>query len=440
MTYESTVTTPARQRLFSRDLAVSDPEIARRLAAETNRQLAQLELIAPKNYMSRAVFQAHSSIVSLTSVEGYPGRRMHAGMANLDAVERLAMERAGQLFGCGYANVQPHSGTQANQAVFFALLKPGDKVLSLALKAGGHLSHGLRSNMSGRWFDVVEYGVRGETGLIDYEEAERLAHEHRPQLIITGGSSYPRVIDFARLREIADSVGARLLADIAHIAGLVAGGVHPSPFPHAHVVTTTTNKNLRGPRGGLILTQDPGLGKRLDAAVFPGVQGGPLPELVCAKAVAFGEALQPEFADYARLVLENSRTLCRVLQERGFRIVTDGTDSPLALVDLRDHGITGDMAERSLEAAGITCNRNLVPGDTEGPFTTSGLRFGTSAVTTRGMVPQDMAVVAATIADLLDGVVRHPDDTAVTEKAAACVVAEIASRLPFHVPSAREEV
>ncbi|MFB1043314.1 serine hydroxymethyltransferase [Streptomyces chrestomyceticus] len=428
------MTSAGNTSLLTRELATSDPEIAERIARESARQLHQLELIAPKNYMSRAVFEAHSSIMSLTSVEGYPGRRMHAGMAHLDVVENLAMDRAGKLFGCCYANVQPHSGTQANQAVFFALLRPGDRVLSLALKAGGHLSHGLRSNQSGRWFDVMEYGVRPDTGLIDYAEAERLAHTHRPQLIITGGSSYPRSIDFARLRAVADSVGACFLADISHIAGLVAAGVHPSPFPHAHVVTSTTNKNLRGPRGGLILADNLELGKRLDRAVFPGVQGGPLPELICAKAVAFGEALEQEFTTYAESVLANARTLCAVLQERGYRIVTDGTDTPLVVVDLRDKGITGDAAERSLEAADITCNRNLVPGDPEKPSVTSGIRFGTSAVTTRGLRPPQMRVVASVIADVLDRLAHRPGDTGAAERTAAATVRDIAGQLPIHLP------
>jgi glycine hydroxymethyltransferase len=418
---------------FSAHLDERDPDVARRLAAESQRQQQQIELIAPKNYMSRAVFQAHSSVVSLTTVEGYPGKRMHAGMDNLDAIELLAVERARQIFDCGYANVQPHSGTQANQAVYFAFLEPGDLVLSLALKAGGHLSHGLRANMSGRWFRSAEYDVDPDTGLIDYDAAERLAGELRPKLIVTGGSSYPRVIDYARLRAIADSVGALLLADIAHIAGLVAGGVHPNPFPHAHVVTSTTNKSLRGPRGGLLLGHEE-FARKLDRAVFPGFQGGPIPELMCAKAVALGEAAEPAFADYAGAVLDNARTLAAVLAERGYRIVTGGTDTPLVVVDLRPQGLSGADAQRALEAVGIVSNRNLVPGDTAGPAVTSGLRFGTSAVTTRGFRRAEMSVVAGLIADMLDGPVRSATGDVSTSRLTAKVVRELTARFPVGLP------
>jgi glycine hydroxymethyltransferase len=419
----------------SSPLEERDPHVATRLLAELDRQQRQIELIAPKNYMSRAVLQAHSSVVALTTIEGYPGKRMHAGMANMDAIEQLAIERARDVFRCGYANVQPHSGSQANQAVYFAFLEPGDQVLSLALKAGGHLSHGLRSNLSGRWFRTAEYDVDPDTGLIDYESAQRLAKQLRPRLIVTGASSYPRVIDYARLRSIADSVDAILLADIAHVAGLVAAGAHPNPFPHAHVASTSTNKNLRGPRGGLLLAHEE-FAKTLDRAVFPGIQGGPIPELICAKAVAFGEAAEPEFVDYGHAVVDNARTLAAVLIERGYRIVTGGTDTPLVVVDLRPQGLTGADAERCLEAVGITCNRNLVPGDTAGPTVTSGLRFGTSAVTTRGFRRAEATVVAGLIADVLDGLVHSPTGNAATERLTAEVVRELAAQFPTSLPGA----
>lgn len=418
---------------FSADLDERDSEVASHVSAESARQQWQIELIAPKNYMSRAVFQAHSSVVALTTIEGYPGKRMHAGMANMDAIELLAMARARQVFGCGYANVQPHSGSQANQAVYFAFLEPGDLVLSMALKAGGHLSHGLPSNLSGRWFRTAEYDVDPVTGLIDYDAAERLAEQLRPKLIVTGGSSYPRVIDFARLRAIADSVGAILLADIAHISGLVAAGVHPSPFPHAHVATSTTNKNLRGPRGGLLLAHEE-FARKLDKAVFPGIQGGPLPELICAKAVALGEAAGEEFVDYAHAVLDNARTLAAVLTERGHRIVTGGTDTPLVVVDLRPQGLSGADVERALQAVGITCNRNLVPGDTAGPMVTSGVRFGTSAVTTRGFRRAEMTVIAEVIADVLDRLVWTPSGDPEAERLAAKIVREMAAQFPIAFP------
>jgi glycine hydroxymethyltransferase len=417
------------RRFFADELAASDPTIEAAIRREERRQRSQIELIAPKNYMSRAAREALGSILSFTSVEGYPGRRYHAGTINLDAVESLAIERACELFRCSYANLQPHSGTQANQAVFFALLEPGDTVLSMDLNAGGHLSHGLKSNLSGRWFHVVTYGVRSDEGLLDYEQAEELCRTHRPKLIITGGSSYPRAVDFERFRRMADEVGAYLLADIAHFSGLVAGGVHPHPFPHAHVVTTTTNKNLRGPRGGLILADDDELARRLAAAVFPGIQGGPLPEFISAKAVTLGEALRPEFEEYAQAVLDNARTVCDVLASRGYAIVTGGTDTPLVVVDLRPNGLTGDIASDSLERAGIPCNKNLVPGDIEKPSVTSGLRIGTSAVTTRGLRRDEMRHVAGLVADVLDAV-----GDAEVEAAARGEVEVLCRRFPLYDP------
>lgn len=392
----------AAANFYTRELATADPGLHKEIVAEELRQNEQLELIAPKNYMSKAVREAHDSIFAFTSVEGYPGKRWLAGAANLDSIERLAIKRACEIFGCSSSNVQPHSGTQANQAVFFALLNPGDRVLSMALGAGGHLSHGLKSNFSGRWFDVAHYDVRAEDGLIDYDRLAEQARSFRPKLMICGGSSYPRVIDFARFRRIADDVGAWLMADVAHIAGLIVGGAHPSPFPHCHVVTATTNKNLRGPRGGLILTDDADLARRIDAAVFPGIQGGPLPEYTAAKAAAFGEALQPEFKDWAHAVLENARALAGTLTQRGYNVITGGTDTPLVLLDLRPKCLTGDVASLALESAGIPCNKNLVPKDPEKPTVTSGLRFGTSGLTTRGLRCPELEEVAHLIADVLD--------------------------------------
>jgi glycine hydroxymethyltransferase len=414
---------------FAGDLATADPVLHRHIRQEEQRQNEQLELIAPKNYMSAATREAHDSILAFTSVEGYPGRRWLAGAAHLDAIERLAMERACAMFGCRYSNVQPHSGTQANQAVFFALLEPGDRVLSMALDAGGHLSHGLKANFSGRLFEVAHYGVRAETGLIDYDGLLRQARSFRPRLLICGGSSYPRALDFARLRSIADEAGAWLMADIAHIAGLVAGSAHPSPFPHCHVVTTSTNKNLRGPRGGLVLAADAGLGSRLDRAVFPGIQGGPLPEYTAAKAAAFGEALRPEFAGWAHAVLRNARALAAMLACRGYTVVTGGTDTPLVLLDLRPKGLTGDVASASLESVGIPCNKNLVPTDPHPPAVTSGLRFGTSGLTTRGLGEPEFEYLGQVIADVLDELPSPPPETV---RRARASVRDIAQRHPLY--------
>lgn len=417
---------------FTGDLSVKDPAIYQAILQEESRQGEQIELIAPKNYLSPAVRQSVNSLFSLTSVEGYPGKRFHAGVSNLDTVENIAIERAKKLFRCCYANVQPHSGTQANQAVFFALLDPGDTVLSMALSAGGHLSHGLRSNLSGKWFNVQHYGVRDYGGLIDYDEVDALCRKYRPKLIICGGSSYPRNIDFSMLRKSADGVGAYLLADIAHFSGLVAAGIYPNPFPHVHVVTTTTNKNLRGPRGGLILCDGETLGKKLNSAVFPGIQGGPLPEMIIAKAVSFGEALKEEFNDYARAVFENARTFSRVLQKRGYDIVTNGTDSPLVMVDLRSKGLTGDHCSDSLEAAHLPCNKNLVPGDIQKPSVTSGLRFGLSAVTTRGLRAPQCEIVANLVADVLHPLTVHRGDNREAERDARERVKQLCRQFPLY--------
>lgn len=426
------VSVPRTDAFFMAPLKGQDSLVHDALSAEAHRQREQLELLAPKNYTSRATRDAFASMVAFTTVEGYPGRRFHAGMVNLDVVERAAIDRARALFGCRYANVQPHSGTQANQAVFFSLLEPGDRVLSMALRDGGHLSHGLRANFSGRWFSVETYGVDPVTGLIDYEGVADAARRHRPKLIIAGGSSYPRAIDFAAFREIADEVGAYLMADISHFSGLVAAGIHPNPFPHAHVVTTTTNKNLRGPRGGLVLADDDELGKALDSAVFPGIQGGPLPEYIAAKAVAFGEALEAEFEDYASAVLGNARLLASTAAERGYHVVTGGTDTPLIVIDLRSVGLTGNVASESLERAGIPCNKNLVPGDTEKPSITSGLRFGTSAITTRGLRGPQVRELAGTVCDVMDGLRSGRADNTDAERAAREKVSDMAFRFPIH--------
>lgn len=386
---------------FRTGLSKTDPEILAAIEREQVRQQDQIELIAPKNYQSRAAREGLASIMSFTSVEGYPGRRFHAGVKNIDDIELIAIERAKQMFGAVHANVQPHSGTQANQAIFYSVLETSDLVLSMNLSAGGHLSHGLNTNMSGRWFSTVNYTTDID-GYIDYDDMEKLAKREKPKLIIVGGSSYPRVIDFKRVSEIAETINARVLADVAHFAGLIVGGCYPSPFPHVDFITTTTNKNLRGPRGGLILARDPEDAKKIDSAVFPGIQGGPLPEMITAKAICFGEALAPEFAVYARTVLANARAFASTLIERSYKVVTNGTDTPLVVIDLRPKQLTGDIAQEALEAAGITCNRNLVPHDQEKPMITSGLRFGTSAMTARGMLPDDARLLGHLVCDVLD--------------------------------------
>jgi glycine hydroxymethyltransferase len=364
--------------------------------------------------------------------EGYPGRRYYGGCEYVDVAEALAIERAKKLFDCAFANVQPHSGAQANQGVFMALLQPGDTILGLSLAAGGHLTHGAPPTMSGKWFKAVQYGVRRDNHLHDFDEIERLTREHKPKLIIAGGSAYPRVIDFARFRRIADEVGAILMVDMAHFAGLVAGGAHPSPLPHAHVVTTTTHKTLRGPRGGMILSNDEELGKKINSAAFPGLQGGPLMHVIAAKAVAFGEALQPAFKAYARAVVENARTLAALLKESGFDIVSGGTDTHLMLVDLRPKRLTGKAASESLERAGITCNKNGIPFDPEKPAVTSGVRLGTPAVTTRGFGPAECRQLGKLITRVLDGLAANATDNSVAEQAARKEVRELCRRFPIY--------
>ena len=389
---------------FEGDIAERDPDIARVLGCELTRQKDQIELIASENIVSKAVMQVQGSVLTNKYAEGYPGRRYYGGCEHVDVAEELAIERVRRLYDCAYANVQPNSGSQANQAVFQALIKPGDTVLGMSLAAGGHLTHGAAPNQSGKWFNAVQYGVRRDDHRIDFDEVEALAEEYQPKLIIAGGSAYPRIIDFARFREIADSVGAYLLVDMAHISGLIAGGVHPSPLPYAHAVTTTTHKTLRGPRGGLILSNDEALGKKFNSAIFPGIQGGPLMHVIAAKAVAFAEALQPEFKLYIQQVVNNARALADTLQGHGFDIVSGGTENHLVLVDLRPKGLTGDVSESALERANITCNKNGVPFDPEKPMVTSGIRLGTPAGTTRGFGVGEFRHVGDLIAEVLGAI------------------------------------
>ena len=389
---------------FTRSLADADRAVADAVAAELSREQTQIELIASENIVSRAVLEAQGSVFTNKYAEGYPGRRYYQGCAPSDTVEQLAIDRAKQLFGCGFVNVQPHSGAQANGAVMLALTRPGDTILGMSLDAGGHLTHGAKPAMSGKWFDAVQYGVRRDDDLIDFEQVEALAKQHRPTLIIAGGSAYPRYIDFAKFRAIADEVGATLMVDMAHFAGLVAAGEHPSPFGHAHVVTTTTHKTLRGPRGGMVLTDDEAIAKKINSAVFPGLQGGPLMHVIAAKAVAFGEALEPGFKTYAKAVIKNAQTLANRLKERGADLVAGGTDTHLALVDLRPLGITGKDADEALERAGITCNKNGIPFDPLPPMQTSGIRVGSPAGTTRGFGEAEFRQIADMVADVLEGV------------------------------------
>ena len=391
---------------FTRSLSEADPAVFGGVRHELDREQYQIELIASENIVSKAVLEAQGSVFTNKYAEGYPGKRYYQGCAPSDEVETLAINRAKQLFDCGFANVQPHSGAQANGAVMLALTKPGDTIMGLSLDAGGHLTHGAKAAMSGKWYNAVQYGVNPDDHLIDFEQVERLAKEHRPKLIITGGSAYPRQIDFARFRAIADEVGAIFLVDMAHFAGLVAGGVHPTPFGHAHVVTTTTHKTLRGPRGGMIMTNDEALAKKINSAVFPGLQGGPLMHVIAAKAVAFGEALQPEFKSYSRAVIENAKVLASTLQERGSNLVSGGTDTHLALVDLSPLAVTGRDADEALERAAITCNKNGIPNDPLPPMKTSGIRVGSPAGTTRGFGPAEFREIGNMVADVLDGLAQ----------------------------------
>ena len=417
---------------FSADLAAADASVSEALRKELHRQQTQVELIASENIVSRAVLEATGSILTNKYAEGYPGRRYYGGCDFVDIVERLAIDRAKELFKCDFANVQPHSGAQANEAVFFALLEPGDTVMGMSLAAGGHLTHGARPNISGRWFKAVQYGVRRRDALIDMGEVERLAHECQPKLIICGGSAYPRTIDFEAFRAIAESVGAILMVDMAHFAGLVATGLHPSPFPHADVVTTTTHKTLRGPRGGMILSNDEDLARRMNSAIFPGTQGGPLMHVIAGKAVALGEALQPAFKTYARDVMENARELAETMVRGGFDIVSGGTDTHLMLVDLRPKGLTGDIAEDCLERAGITCNKNGIPFDPEKPTVTSGVRFGSPAATSRGFRKAEFKQVGELIIEVLNRLSAAPDKNAGLEKSVRGRVKKLCERFPIY--------
>jgi len=421
------------QGFFTNTLAQSDPDLAAALARELVRQQDGIELIASENIVSAAVLEAQGSVFTNKYAEGYPGRRYYGGCVEMDVVETLAIERAKQLFGCGIANVQPHSGAQANQAVFLATVKPGETILGMSLDAGGHLTHGASANMSGKWFRAIQYGVRVEDGLLDYDQLEAMAHAEKPKLIIAGGSAYPRVIDFARIRRVADAVGAIFMVDMAHFAGLVAAGAFPSPLPHAHVVTTTTHKTLRGPRGGMILTNDPDLAKKINSAVFPGLQGGPLMHVIAGKAAAFGEALRPEFAAYQHQVVANARALAATLVEQGLAIVSGGTDSHLMLVDLRPKRVTGKAAEASLERAHMTANKNAIPSDPEKPAITSGVRFGTPAGTTRGFGVAEFQEIGRMIGEVLDGLSSSNDGSnSVVEAAVGARVKELCRRFPIY--------
>jgi glycine hydroxymethyltransferase len=418
---------------FSASLADADPEIARAIELELGRQRDEIELIASENIVSRAVLEAQGSVMTNKYAEGYPKRRYYGGCQFVDMAEELAIERAARLFDCRFANVQPNSGSQANQAVFMALMKPGDTFMGLDLACGGHLTHGSPVNMSGKWFNVVSYKVRPDDQLIDMDEVATLARSHKPKMIVAGGSAYSRHWDFARFREIADEVGAFFMVDMAHFAGLVAGGAHPSPFPHAHVVTTTTHKTLRGPRGGMILTDDEDIAKKVNSAVFPGLQGGPLMHVIAAKAVAFGEALRPDFKVYAHAVVENARALADTVRSGGYAIVAGGTDNHLMLVDLRPKRLTGKAAEAALGRAHITCNKNGVPFDPEKPMVTSGIRLGTPAATSRGFSAGEFRRVGELIVETLDGLARSGDvnNTAI-EEAVKRKVHELTRRFPIY--------
>jgi glycine hydroxymethyltransferase len=420
------------KKMFIDTLAIGDPEVAEAIEHELVRQQDQIEMIASENIVSSAVLQAQGSVLTNKYAEGYSGRRYYGGCEYVDVVETLAIERAKKLFNCEFVNVQPHSGAQANQAVFLALLSPNDTVLGMSLASGGHLTHGSAPNLSGKWFNAVQYGVSRQTGLIDFDEVRDLAKEHKPKMILAGASAYPRQIDFSKFREIADEVGALLMVDMAHISGLVATGLHPSPVPYADIVTSTTHKTLRAGRGGIILTNNVELGKKINSAVFPGLQGGPLMHAIAGKAVGFKEALEPEFKTYIQSVIDNAIRLGEVLKERGLDLVSDGTDTHLVLVDLRPKGLTGNLTEVSLEAAGITCNKNGVPFDPEKPMVTSGVRLGTPAGTTRGFGLSEFEQVGHIIGDVLDGLASNKSDNSVAEKQARAQILELCQRFPIY--------
>jgi glycine hydroxymethyltransferase len=425
--------TPTRPAFFGADLATADQAIAEAIAHELTRQQNQIELIASENIVSKAVLEAQGSILTNKYAEGYPGKRYYGGCEYVDVIEQLAIDRARELFGAGFANVQPHSGAQANQAVFMALLTPGDTFMGMDLAAGGHLTHGSPANQSGKWFKPVAYTVRQQDQFIDYDNVAEVAQREKPKLIIAGGSAYGRAIDFKRFREIADSVGALLMVDMAHYAGLVAGGVYPNPVPHAHVVTTTTHKTLRGPRGGLILTNDEAIARKINSAVFPGLQGGPLEHVIAAKAVAFGEALQPEFKVYAQQVVTNAKALAETLIKAGVNIVSGGTDSHVMLVDLRPKGVTGRDTEAALERAHITCNKNGIPFDTASFVVTSGVRLGTPAGTTRGFGVAEFEQIGRWIGEVVDGLAANgPDGNAEVEAKVREQVLALTARFPIY--------
>jgi glycine hydroxymethyltransferase len=430
---------------FTSSLEQADKEVFAAVQKELGRQQNQIELIASENIVSQAVCDAQGTVFTNKYAEGYPGKRYYGGCEFADVVETLAIERAKKLFNCTYVNVQPNSGSQANQGVFNTLLQPGDTILGQSLAAGGHLTHGAAPNQSGKWFKAVQYGVKKETQLLDYEEIEALAKEHKPKLIIGGFSAYSRVVDWARLRKIADSVGAYLLVDMAHVAGLVAAGTYPSPLPHAHVVTTTTHKTLRGPRGGMILSNNPDLvirktpsgadvtlGTAINSAIFPGIQGGPLMHVIAAKAVSFAEALEPSFKEYGKAVIDNARALAEVLVKRGLAITTGGTDNHLIVVDLRPKKLTGKAAEESLERAGLTCNKNAIPFDPEKPFITSGIRLGTPAGTTRGFGVEEFRQIGELIGDVFDGLAKNPNDNSEAEKSVKVKVQALCNKFPIY--------
>lgn len=417
---------------FTQPLAERDSELLKSIRQELTRQQDNIELIASENIVSAAVMEAQGSVLTNKYAEGYSGRRYYGGCEYVDIAETLAVERAKKLFGCDFANVQPHSGAQANGAVFLGLLQPGDTILGMSLAAGGHLTHGAPPAQSGKWFNAIQYGVRREDSQLDYDEVAKLAREHKPKLIVAGGSAIPRAIDFNKFRAICDEVGAILMVDMAHFAGLVAAGEHPSPIGIADVVTTTTHKTLRGPRGGMVLTNDEAIAKKINSAVFPGLQGGPLMHVIAAKAVAFGEALEPQYKDYIKSVVANAKVLASTLVDRGLDIVTGGTDTHLMLVDLRPKGLKGNQADIALERAHITCNKNGIPFDPEKPMVTSGVRLGTPAATTRGFGEEEFVKVGNLIGDVLDGLAANPDDNSAAESKARSEVLELCRQFPIY--------
>ena len=420
------------QIFFESSLTQTDPLVLDAIEREYHRQNDQIELIASENIVSKAVLEAQGTILTNKYAEGYSGKRYYGGCEHVDVVEDICIDRIKKLFNASFANVQVHSGSQANQAVFLALLKPGDTIMGMSLAAGGHLTHGAPPNESGKWFNAIQYGVKEDTALIDYDEVEKLAIENKPKLIIAGGSAYPRIIEFDKFKKIADKVGALLLVDMAHFAGLVATGFYPNPLDFADVVTSTTHKTLRGPRGGIVLTNNADHAKKINSAVFPGLQGGPLMHVICAKAVAFGEALKPEFKNYIDSVISNSKVLSDVMLERGLAVVSGGTDTHLVLVDLRPKKLTGKAAERSLENAGITCNKNGVPFDPESPFVTSGIRLGSPAGTSRGFGAEEFQLIGNLIGDVLDGLAQNPEDNSAVEKEVKIKVKNLCEKFPIY--------